>query len=259
MSPHLTSPRRALAAALALTAAFACAPGRASPAQGENAVVQSAFDAYMAGIPDGPAKEAGEAVGSAAAAGLLAMRAGDHFDDDVPFVQPGPGVFEPVAATPPVDTKLGAVRPFSYASPEQYPPPRPAVADEPALCPGPASWRPTAAWAAPARLFWRPVHAIQRADADGNPATTADPGWAPLLVVNHPEYPSGHACFTAAVTEALGDYFGTKRVPLTISSTAPGAGAPRTYASLDDVVADLENARVWSGLHVGTTMTRTAR
>ncbi len=72
------------------------------------ATVQTAYDAYMASIPDGPAKDAGKAVGAAAAAGMLAMRTGDHFDDVVPYVQPtpGPGVFEPIAPTPPVDVKL---------------------------------------------------------------------------------------------------------------------------------------------------------
>ena len=37
------------------------------------------------------------------------MRIGDHFDDAVHYVQPapGPGVFEPIAPTPPVDVKLG--------------------------------------------------------------------------------------------------------------------------------------------------------
>ena len=77
---------------------------------GQAAAVQTAYDAYMASIPDGPAKDGGKAVGAAAAAGMLAMRTGDHFDDVVPYVQPtpGPGVFEPIAPTPPVDVKLGA-------------------------------------------------------------------------------------------------------------------------------------------------------
>ena len=47
--------------------------------------------------------------------------------------------------------------------------------------------------------FWRPTHAIQRADTDGNPNTPPDANWYPLLAGNHPEYPSGHACFTGAV------------------------------------------------------------
>jgi hypothetical protein len=106
--------------------------------------------------------------------------------------------------------------------------------------------------------FWRPTHAIQRADTDGNPATSPDPTWSPFVVGNHPEYPSGHSCFTGAVTESLRNYFGTKHVKLVASSTAPGAGTPRTYDNLDELVKDVENARVWGGLHYRTTMTRTA-
>ena len=95
--------------------------------------------------------------------------------------------------------------------------------------------------------FWRPTHAIQRADTDGNPATSPDPTWLPLLVGNHPEYPSGHACMTAAVTQSLKGYFGTKRVELTFTSNV--VGAPKTYATLDEVVDAIEDARVWGGLH----------
>ena len=54
-------------------------------------------------------------------------------------------------------------------------------------------------------MFWRPNHAIQRADH-----RTPDPTWLPLVTGNHPEYPSGHACFTAGVTKSLQEYFGTQ-------------------------------------------------
>jgi hypothetical protein len=91
------------------------------------------------------------------------------------------------------------------------------------------------------------------------PATSPDTSWLPLIVGNHPEYPSGHARGTAALTELLRNYFGTKRVELVMSSTAAGAGVPRTYENLDDLVADVQNARVWGGLHFRTTMTRTAK
>ena len=60
--------------------------------------------------------------------------------------------------------------------------------------------------------FWRPFHAIRRADTDGNRATTLDPTWTSFLVVNHPEYPSGHSCFTGAMTKALEIYFGTNAI-----------------------------------------------
>ena len=90
---------------------------------GQAATVQAAYDAYMAAIPAGTAKDGGKAVGAAAAAGMLALRTGDHFDDVVPYTQPqpGPGVFEPIAPTTPVDVKLGLVRPFTYTTPRYRP------------------------------------------------------------------------------------------------------------------------------------------
>jgi hypothetical protein len=285
------------------------------------AAVQTAYDAYMVSIPNGPAKDGGKAVGTAAAAGMLAMRTGDHFDDVVPYVQPpiGPGVFEPIAPTPPVTPGLGLVRPFTYDSPSDYRPRGPLeltskryardVAEVQAYGRADSTVR-TPAQTETARFytdqtflqysrtvrelanargldlresarllgyvhvatadtmiacyaakyhfyFWRPNHAIQRADTDGNPATSPEPGWQPLIVGNHPEYPSGHACLTGAVTESLRNYFGTTRMQLVVSSTV--TGTTRTYQSLGDLVADVEDARVWGGLHFRTTMTETAK
>jgi hypothetical protein len=105
--------------------------------------------------------------------------------------------------------------------------------------------------------FWRPNHAIQRADTDGNPATSPDPTWLPLITGNHPEYPSGHGCFTSAFTESLRNYFGTKKVELAITSTV--TGTTRTYETLDDLVADVQNARVWGGLHYRSTVEQSSK
>jgi hypothetical protein len=290
---------------------------------GQAPAVEVAYAAYMASIPDGSAKDAGKAVGTAAAAGMLAMRSGDRFDDVVPYVQApsGPGVFEPIAATPPVDPKLAFVRPFTYESPSDYRPDGPLELTSKRyardLAEVQAYGRAVSAVRTPAQTetvrfhteqtffqfnrtlrelvdargldlresarllgyvnvatadtmiacweakyhynFWRPNHAIQRADTDGNPATSPEAGWLPLIVGNHPEYPSGHSCFTGAVTESLRNYFGTKRVPLVITSLAAGAGPPRTYETLDELVLDVENARVWGGLHFRTTMTESAK
>jgi hypothetical protein len=290
---------------------------------GQAAAVQSAYDAYMASIPDGAGKDAGKAVGAAAAAGMLAMRSGDHYDDVVAYVQPktGPGVFEPIAPTPPVDLKLKSVRPFTYGSPSAYRPGGPSLLRSGRYAKDVAELQTyggvnsavrtakqtetvrfhteqtfvqfsrtlrelanarrldlresarllgyvhvatadtmIACWEAKYHyMFWRPTHAIQRADTDGNGRTSTEAGWLPLIVGNHPEYPSGHACFTGAVTESLRNYFGTKRVRLVISSLAPGAGPPRIYENLDQLVKDVENARVFGGLHYRTTMTETAK
>jgi len=96
-------------------------------------------------------------------------------------------------------------------------------------------------------MSWRPVHAVQRADTDGNPRTTADPTWQPLLNVNHPEYPSGHACLTGGVTAALAAYFHRDRLAFTMDSTVTGTqqSFDSLHASLDQVV----EARIDSGLH----------
>jgi hypothetical protein len=97
-------------------------------------------------------------------------------------------------------------------------------------------------------LSWRPVHAIHRADTDGNPHTTPDPTWQPLLPTpNHPEYPSAHACHTTAIAEALETFFGRGRVPFSLDSLV--TGETRHYNRFTEVVAEVNNARVWAGFH----------
>jgi len=111
-------------------------------------------------------------------------------------------------------------------------------------------------------MSWRPFQAIQRADEDGNDDTVPEAGWAPLVRANHPEYPSGHACYGTAVVTGLRKLFGD--FPVTLTSTGnlvPGVPVvpTRSYASLDEIVDDTANARVWGGLHFRTTMDATAR
>jgi hypothetical protein len=111
-------------------------------------------------------------------------------------------------------------------------------------------------------MGWRPFQAIQRADEDGNEDTVPEAGWAPAVRANHPEYPSGHACFGAAMVTGLKKVFG-EDFSVTLTSTGSlVAGHPvvptRSYASLDEIVDDTANARVWGGLHFRTTMDATA-
>ena len=90
--------------------------------------------------------------------------------------------------------------------------------------------------------FWRPITAIQ---AD---ATEPDPTWTPLLgTPNHPSYPSGHGCYTGALTEALEDFFGTDRVEFTVDSTS--SGTTHTFQRFSALSARVVEARVWSGIH----------
>lgn len=95
---------------------------------------------------------------------------------------------------------------------------------------------------------WRPVHAIQRADTDGNAHTTPDPAWQALLPTpNHPEYPSAHACHTAAIAEALESFFGPGRHRFGVDSLV--TGETRDYKRFREVVAEVNDARVWAGFH----------
>lgn len=97
-------------------------------------------------------------------------------------------------------------------------------------------------------LSWRPVHAIQRAGTDGNPHTVPDPLWQPLLATpNHPEYPSAHACHSAAIVATLERFFGAGRVPFSVDSLV--TGETRHYKRFRDVVTEVNDARVWAGFH----------
>jgi hypothetical protein len=302
------APRDTSGPAAIATAAYRVLVARV-PAQ--KPFLDAAYEPYVAGVPDGTAKQNGLDLGARVAARVLAWRSGDGFDASVPYVQTpaGPGVWEPTAPTPPVDIVLTQVRPLALHAIDQLRPAGPdsltstrygqdfaevkrlgridspdRTAEQTATA---RFWADHGAgiWnravhrivveqgldlGEAARLFamvhvsagdaglacmdakyhyrfWRPVHAITRADTDGNPATEADPTWQPLLNVNHPEYPSGHGCQTGAVTAALRAYFGTDRFHFTVDSTL--TGTTRTYeffsAALDEVI----EARIVAGLH----------
>lgn len=97
-------------------------------------------------------------------------------------------------------------------------------------------------------LFWRPVHAIPRADTDGNPATERDLSWTPLVgTPNHPEYPSAHGCGSASLAQALASFFGTQEVSFSVDSSV--THTTHYYQRFRDVVPEIANARVWGGIH----------
>ena len=98
-------------------------------------------------------------------------------------------------------------------------------------------------------LAWRPVTAIREAGDDDNPATVPDPTWEPFSVTaNHPEYTSGHACLTGAITRSLKEFLGTEDIGLTMDSTASGTGV-HYFATVDDLRTEVENARIYGGDH----------
>jgi hypothetical protein len=100
---------------------------------------------------------------------------------------------------------------------------------------------------------WRPTAAIQNADKDGNPDTTADPLWQPLgSIPGHPEYPSQHGCFTSAFTDALAAALDTNHIDVTMGGGVGGSSVLSTtqhFDSVRDVQRQVVDARVWLGFH----------
>jgi hypothetical protein len=96
--------------------------------------------------------------------------------------------------------------------------------------------------------FWRPYTAIHDADTDGNPDTVADPNWVPLAVTpGHPEYPANHGCVTEAVMDALTAFFDTDEIPYSVTSAV--TGTTHSFNSFEDVVTEVDNARIYGGMH----------
>jgi hypothetical protein len=106
-------------------------------------------------------------------------------------------------------------------------------------------------------LFWRPQFAIPQGDTDGNPKTAGDPAWTPVgTTPAHPEYPSGHACLTAAEAEMFAGFFGTRQIDIDVSSTVPNLLQPtRHYERVTDLVREIIDARIWIGFHYRNSMT----
>jgi hypothetical protein len=96
--------------------------------------------------------------------------------------------------------------------------------------------------------------AVRNAQIDGNPATTPDPAWTPLLTTpNHPEYPAAHTCLTGAEAEMYATVLGTHHIDVTIHGSADGTpnnwGATHTFETDNALKQEVVNARVWAGLH----------
>ena len=92
---------------------------------------------------------------------------------------------------------------------------------------------------------WRPVTALR---AGG------DPGWTPLLVTPpFPDYPAAHTTFAGAAEVVLTAMLGASR-PLRLTSPTAG-GAQHRYATFAAVADEVENARVWGGVHFRSSST----
>jgi hypothetical protein len=95
---------------------------------------------------------------------------------------------------------------------------------------------------------WRPITAIQQAATDGNPDTSQDPSWAPLITTPaFQEYPAGHPGVSNAGASVLAHFYGNDTAFRATSFGLPGV--EHSFTSFSSAVAEVENARVWGGIH----------
>jgi hypothetical protein len=103
---------------------------------------------------------------------------------------------------------------------------------------------------------WRPETGIRNGAIDGNDKTDGDPLFATFIPTPcFPSYPSNHASGTDGGLEATRRLFGAAGHDITISNNVPALGSlPATtitkhYAQLKDLASDVDDARVYGGIH----------
>lgn len=97
--------------------------------------------------------------------------------------------------------------------------------------------------------FWRPVTAIRSAGSDGNAKTDAVPTWASLVTTPpYPSYPSNHASAAGASLAVLEDVFGKWGHDINVSTPVVPL-VNLHYSVLADIARDIDDARVFGGIH----------
>ncbi len=96
--------------------------------------------------------------------------------------------------------------------------------------------------------LWRPITAIREADNDGNPATSGDPNWKPLIATApDPSYPGAHSAISGAGAVILGSFFGDHDRIRVTSDVMPGV--VRTFDSYSAAASEAGLSRIYGGVH----------
>jgi hypothetical protein len=271
----------------------------------------------LAAILDGAAKNAGIAVGEAAATAMIALRADDgsspaefysptsaqpgewqltpgcpagggvflHWGNVAPFGIESASQF-PVEPPPPMTSKRYArdfdeVRRLGAVGSSERPQDRADVARYYAAVLPVRTWNPAASQVALAQgrslthtarslallnmamsdglvavfhtkyrhPFWRPITAIRAGDTDGNRHTVADANFVPYVGTPcHPSYASAHASSGYAALVVLESIYGPGDHFFTASNDAV-PGVSLQYASFAQMAADIDDARIYGGIH----------
>lgn len=279
--------------------------------------LDAARDASLAAIPDGRRKQEGVAVGEAAAAAMIALRADDGSTPPEFYVptSTAPGEWQTTPSCPPAGGLLlqwRNLRPFAIETTDQFrssPPPalrswrytrdyneikrvggvdstsRPQDRADVALFY--AATAPVPVWnsaasqvsieqarslAETARVlalvnmaisdaqasvfdtkyhyhFWRPETAIRAGDSDGNLFTRGDASFKPFVLTPcFPSYGSAHGSSGGAAREVLERAFGPRHHFIKLSNAAV-PGVLLQYASFRQITDDVDDARVYGGIH----------
>ena len=97
--------------------------------------------------------------------------------------------------------------------------------------------------------FWRPETAIGAGATDGNGRTQPDASYVPLIPAPcHPSYPSGHAATSGAAREVLERTFGARDHRIVVTQPAM-PGVKLEYSTLEEITDDIDDARVYGGIH----------
>jgi hypothetical protein len=115
-----------------------------------------------------------------------------------------------------------------------------------------------------ARLFWRPLAAIQHGGDDGNPATVGDTTWtalfnpslpaavggvgAALTTPPYPDHPSGAVSYASATMHAFQSFFGTDDETFYVTS-GRFPGEQLSFDHFSAVINQIVEARIWGGIH----------
>ena len=107
--------------------------------------------------------------------------------------------------------------------------------------------------------FWRPITAIQFADTDGNPATTADPAWEPLAPTPPiPDYDSGHSVEGGTAAQVFKRFFKDDDINFTACSLSLPVAAERcggasevrrSFRSFTQAAEENGVSRIYNGFH----------
>ena len=97
--------------------------------------------------------------------------------------------------------------------------------------------------------FWRPETAIHMGDTDNNPRTDPDSSYVPFMTTAcFPSYASAHGAAGGAAREVLERVYGGRPHNLTLATPAV-PGVTLTYRKLKEITDDVDDARVYGGIH----------